>query len=182
MGLVKDYLTSRTRPLTAAEVNDARLVYQRTIKFDRVMVADDLGARSAQWTEPSGGPMDLYILHMGPIGFASTDDPNMRAILIHELCHVWQGMNHIFSWGYVVGSLLNQAIYGLSAYDYTPGDLWGEYNVEQQAHIVEDWYRGGLRTDSPLYRYITGNIRCPVRSWFGETLTELAVGASAMDH
>ena len=23
---------------------------------------------------------------------------------------------------------------------YTPGDSWDSYNVEQQAHIVEDWH------------------------------------------
>ena len=180
MGLVKDYLTSKTRPLTTEEINDAKRVYQRTIKYELVSIADDLGAQQREWTEPTGGPMDLYVLHLGPLGFASTRDPEMRATLIHELCHVWQGVNHIFAWTYVVQSLVSQAVSGNSAYDYKPGDLWGEYNVEQQAHIVEDWYRSGLRTDSPLYRYIVGNVRCPVLSWIGETMTEFAVGASAI--
>ena len=180
MGLVIDYLTSRTRPLTTEEINDAKRVYQRTIKYALVSVADDLGAQQRPWTEPSGGSMDLYVLHLGPLGFASTGDPAMRALLIHELCHVWQGMNHVFAWSYVVDSLVNQAVRGASAYSYTPGDLWGEYNVEQQASIVEDWYSTGLRTDSPLYRYIVNNIRCPVQSWIGETLTGIGAGAAAI--
>ena len=180
MGLVKDYLTSRTRPLTTEEINDAKRVYQGTIKYPLVSIADDLGAQQRPWTEPSGGPMDLYVLHLGPLGFASTRDAATRATLIHELCHVWQGMNHIFAWSYVVDSLLNQAVSGDAAYDYKPGDLWGEYNVEQQAHIVEDWYTTGLRNDSPLYRYIVGNIRCPKLSWVGETLTEFGAAAAAI--
>lgn len=179
MGLITDYLTSSKRALTAEEILDAKRVYKNTIRYDHISIADDLGGGDRQWTEPSGGPMDLYVIHMGRNGFATTVDPDMRAILIHELCHVWQGVNHVCSWSYVVGSLSNQALYGSKAYDYKPGDLWGEYNFEQQAHIVEDWYRTGLQTSSPLYTYVSGNIWCPVRSWIGEIFTEIAAGAAA---
>jgi hypothetical protein len=173
-------LTSQKRLLTQEEIDDAKRVYQKTIKYGFVYIADDLGAGGREYTEPSGGKMDLYVIHLGSLGFASTIGPDIRATLIHELCHVWQGMHHVFSWSYVLGSLANQALSGSAAYDYTPGQHWGEYNVEQQASIVEDWYRDGLRTTSPLYRYIVGNIRCPIRSWFGETLIEIGSGAAAV--
>ncbi len=185
MGLITDYLTSGKRLLTDEEIQDARRVYQGTIKYGNVLIADDLGAGGREWTEPAGGPMQLFILHLGPLGFASTVEPSRRATLIHELCHVWQGTHHVFTWSYVAGSGIAQGLAKITqgttsaAYNYTPGDLWGEYNSEQQAHIVEDWYTDGLRTDSPLYRYIVGNIRCPIRSWFGEIFTEMGAGASA---
>jgi hypothetical protein len=165
LGIVTDYLTSRTRPLTTDEIEDAKRVYQRTIKYDFVKIADDLGGGGREYTEPSGGSLDTYIVHLGSTGYASTVDPNTRATLIHELCHVWQGMHHFIAWGYVVNSLLHQAVSGSDAYVYTPGKPWGMYNVEQQAQMVEDWYRSGLPNDGPLYKYITGNIRCPIRSW-----------------
>ena len=186
MGVIGDYLTSRERPLTDEEIEDAKRVYQGTIKYRRVSIANDLGVGGRKWTEPAGGKMDLYVIHMGPLGFAGTTDPDMRARLIHELCHVWQGMHHLSAWSYVVGSVVSQGLASVfegsvkAAYKYKPGDLWGEYNYEQQAHIVEDWYRAGLPTSGPLYPYIVGNIRCPIRSWIGETATEIGVGASAI--
>ena len=45
------------------------------------------------------------------------------------------------------------------AYRYTLGKRWGQYNVEQQASIVEDWFRKGRKTTDPRYRYIRDNIR-----------------------
>ncbi len=36
---------------------------------------------------------------------------------------------------------------------------WGSYNVEQQASIVEDWFKNGSREDDPRFRYIRDNIR-----------------------
>lgn len=178
MSLIWDFLTSKSRPLTQEEKDDASRVYKRTINYDFVVIADDLGLRSAAWTQPclNGG----YVLHMGPMGYASTASADQRATLIHELCHVWQGMNHLISFGYAVDSVISQATCGQAAYDYKPGSLWGEYNVEQQAMIVEDWYTGGLRTDSPLYTYITGNILCPFLSWIGETATQIGAGAAAI--
>jgi hypothetical protein len=181
MSLIWDYLTAKHRPLTQEEKDDATRVYLKTINYSLVIVADDLGFDNRKWTEPAGN--GGFVLHLGPMGYASTADSEMRATLIHELCHVWQGMNHLISWGYVADSAIQQGLCklaGCSAYAYKPGDLWGEYNVEQQAHIVEDWYRGGLRTDSPLFTYIAGNIRCPILSWFGETATEIGAGAAAI--
>jgi hypothetical protein len=175
MGIIGDYITARKRPLTGEEISDARRVYQGTIMYPLVAIADDLGARQAEWTEPTGGAMNAYIVHMGPLGYASTLDPDRRQTLIHELCHVWQGSHHVFAWGYVINSVIHQAASGAGAYSYDPANLrpWGEYNVEQQAKIVEDWYAGGLSTASPLYRYIVGNIRCPVKSWFKENMDEI---------
>ncbi|MGC2658558.1 MAG: hypothetical protein WA324_11430 [Bryobacteraceae bacterium] len=180
MGIVTDYLTSKTRDLTDDEIFEAKTVFKETIRYTHVSIADDIGAGDCQWTEPSGGPMDFYVIHMGRRGFASTADPYLRGVLIHELCHVWQGLHHLCSWSYVAGSHANRLLYGQKMYDYKAGDMWGEYNVEQQAHIVEDWYRTGRRTDSPLYRYVSGNIWCPVRSWFGVTATEIGASASAI--
>jgi hypothetical protein len=139
-----------------------------------VSIADDLGAGSREWTEPAGGPLDLYVIHLGRHGFKTTTDKKNRATLVHELCHVWQGMHHIFAWGYVAGSGLAQLISGDDAYNYKAlaeaGVPWSWFNVEQQAQLVEDWYKDGLKTTSPLYDYITGYIWHPRLSWLKEVL------------
>ena len=47
----------------------------------------------------------------------------------------------------------------LNAYEYESGKSWNEYNVEQQARIVEHWYVGGMKQDSELYPYVRDHIR-----------------------
>lgn len=127
-----------------------------TIQYEYVFIADDLGLGNRPWTEPS---MMFFILHLGPEAYANSD--GYKALLVHELTHVWQGQNGIFTSAYVANSAWHQAFSGSAAYKYKPGKNWSEYNVEQQAHIVEDWYVGGMSTGSPLYRYIRDIIRNP---------------------
>jgi hypothetical protein len=83
---------------------------------------------------------------------------------------MWQGQSHIISDSYMIDSLIAQAIKGDTAYDYKVGNVWSFYNVEQQAHLVEDWYQ--LEGRSPAgsrYPYVRDYIRHPRRSWLIET-------------
>jgi hypothetical protein len=90
------------------------------------------------------------------------------ATFIHEMTHVWQGQNHLIGPGYMLNSLFWQAISD-DAYRYTVGVPWGKYNVEQQAHLVEDWYALDAKSTASLrYPYIRDNILHPVRAWFKE--------------
>jgi hypothetical protein len=45
------------------------------------------------------------------------------------------------------------------AYDYKPGAPWGDYNVEQQALLVQDWFRNGMGQDDERFHYIADHIR-----------------------
>ena len=40
------------------------------------------------------------------------------------------------------------------AYAYSLGMDWGDYNVEQQASIVEDWYKRGRSSKDKAFPYI----------------------------
>jgi hypothetical protein len=102
-------------------------------------------------------------------------------VLLHELTHVWQAkqkvLKEIFFYEALPAVLKDE-------YEFTPGDQWDKYGTEQQASIVEAWalgatekqphHRGtscGQRTNfnvgarskftinSPLFRYINGNLR-----------------------
>jgi hypothetical protein len=181
-GLAKaglDIRNAKRRPITAAEIAEARTVFLDTVNYGRVQIADALGLGDRPFTllSPEMG-RDSYILFMGPIDFAAmTDWPT----LIHELTHVWQGQNHYISSGYMLNSAISQAIDGNAAYDYKPGEMWGEYNVEQQAHLVEDWYeKDGKSASSPRYYYIENCIRKPWRAWFSDVFGGIGAGAAAV--
>ena len=82
-----------------------------------------------------------------------------KGLLVHETAHVWQGKNSTLALSYVFNSCLNQCMRGGAAYNYTPGKNWSDYNVEQQASIVEDWFNNGKPTSGPLWGYIDNYVR-----------------------
>jgi hypothetical protein len=81
-----------------------------------------------------------------------------KDVLVHETAHVWQGHNSALPMAYVFSSIVNQC-FRSDAYGYSPGKNWKSYNAEQQASIVEDWFRSGESTSSSLYRYIANHVR-----------------------
>lgn len=105
-----------------------------------------------------------YLMNVGP-----SDYPDMArsdpALLVHETAHVWQGKNSTFALTYAIESALHQCsgiIGGTgrgTAYNYTAGRPWSSYNPEQQASIVEDWYRAGEPTSGSLWSYIRDKVR-----------------------
>lgn len=105
-----------------------------------------------------------YLINVGPAatGDLSVTDP---ALLVHETTHVWQGRNSFFAASYVVGSAVSQGAAALrgagtgGAYGYRPGQPWGDYNPEQQASIVESWYKAGMPTSGDLWPYIRDHVR-----------------------
>jgi hypothetical protein len=93
-------------------------------------------------------------------------------MVIHESTHVWQGIHSAFSWWYVFNSLYNQIKCGDHAYDVDEKNLktWSTYNVEQQAHLIEDWYSRGSLTTDVCYPFVRDNIR-PAKPWAQTALT-----------
>jgi len=77
----------------------------------------------------------------------ASSDPGL---LVHEMTHVWQGKNGATDENFMIESVLVQTTAGASAYDYTIGMRWGQYNPEQQASLVPRWYVDGQREDERL--------------------------------
>ncbi len=48
---------------------------------------------------------------------------------------------------------------GQDAYAYGLGSAWDDYNVEQQASIVEDWFAYGMNVSDPFYPFIQDTIQ-----------------------
>jgi hypothetical protein len=163
-----------SRLLNQSETDLARQVFEDQLPYNKIHLA------SYYLPNNDGVPVTLasvsslvpvrslrsYTIYFGPIVFKDgADVPGTRNTLIHELTHVWQGHHSLFAWEYMVDSLLAQGHAILTegdrnrAYDYKPGKPWDDYNVEQQANIVEDWFRNGMRADDELFVYITDHIR-----------------------
>jgi hypothetical protein len=117
------------------------------------------------------------------VNLAGAYDPDSTVadgpLLFHELTHVWQAEQRLLReiFFYDARVLLTE---GRSAYYFEPGQQWDDYNIEQQASIVEAWTRGATRRAenlptgsdrfddgarrpfaiaSPVFRYLNGNVR-----------------------
>jgi hypothetical protein len=132
---------------------------------------------------------DKYLINVGSMYsdhslYPSSYDTNRYeapgSLLIHESTHVWQGYNSAFSWWYVFNSLYNQYKCGDHAYDVDEGNLknWDTYNVEQQAHLIEDWFSRGSKPTDVCYPYVRDNIR-PGKPW-NPTLLQIAASPLTM--
>lgn len=124
-----------------------------------------------------------YIINVGPKYFANLlIDDDGKETLVHEMTHVWQSKHKLFALQTTLAAAAAQCT-GMAAsgdfggrsraYSYTvtsPLTPWGSFNPEQQAQIVEDWYRPfgvvkfgvaghGARKSSSLFPYISDYIR-----------------------
>jgi hypothetical protein len=163
-----------SRPLRKSEIEFARQVFQDRLPYKKVHLA------SYYLPGNDGVPVTLasvssiipvaalrnYTIYFGPEVFKEgADRPAVASTFIHELTHVWQGYHGTLGWEYMVTSMIAQGHAILTqgdrnrAYDYKPGKAWGDYNVEQQALLVQDWYRNGMREDDERYTYIANHIR-----------------------
>jgi hypothetical protein len=161
------------RPLRESEIGFARQVFESQLPYDRVRIASfylpgnhgvPVTLASASCLIPARS-MRRYTIYFGPEVFRDGADARDGDTFIHELTHVWQGYHGRLGWGYMVASMIAQGYAVVTrgdrdrAYDYEPGAAWRSYNVEQQALLVEDWFRRGMKTDDERYIYIAEHIR-----------------------
>ena len=167
----------QTRLLNQAEEAIARQVFENELPYKKIRLADYYlpGNKGVPVTLAAGAgllpflrSLTRYTIYFGPVAFADgADAPDFRNTLIHELTHVWQGHHSHFAWEYMVKSMLSQGHALLTtgdrnnAYTYKPGKSWDDYNVEQQASIVADWFADGMRGQDvdDRFTYIVNNIR-----------------------
>jgi hypothetical protein len=111
---------------------------------------------------------DKYLINVGgtqyrsmlPSAYDTQSKERAGSLLVHESTHVWQGVHSAFSWSYVFRSLYDQIRCGSHAYDVDEKHLrtWSSYGVEQQAHLVENWYSRGSSPADGNYPFIRDNI------------------------
>lgn len=148
-----------SRSLSSSEQTLATRVFGRTLpSWSTILIDDGLGLGDRPYT--IDGPPGLVMIHIGPIGYPDCTSKAMwmgrriDAQFIHEMTHVWQ-----YAKGYNVklGSIWAQT--GGSGYSFTLGQSWDDYNVEQQASIVEYWYATGMNVRATEFPYIDKVVR-----------------------
>ena len=107
-----------------------------------------------------------YLMNVG--ADYDTLGTSQQRLLVHETTHVWQGKNSTLALTYVFSSVINQGLYGGSAYSYTAGQPWRSYNAEQQA-LVPD--RANTRPSAGDADRSPHGWRCPHGTARGPTRT-----------
>ncbi|MCQ1535861.1 hypothetical protein FTO70_09255 [Methanosarcina sp. KYL-1] len=139
MDLLWQAIKFNTRKLTPIEEQEARSVFGDSINYRQVRIDESsLIARiGARIEGKSGmGVTTFHTINFNRKIYPAAGNPDMKW-LIHELTHVLQ-MEHAGS-QYLVEAIHAQATEG---YGYTPGAKphFRDYNREQQASIVADYY------------------------------------------
>jgi hypothetical protein len=148
----------------------AQFIFRDTLPDRSEIVLTNLGGEDGRaFTYPSTiGSVFVNLgnryVHNAPIPAGFT--------LFHELTHVWQAKQKAFSEVFLYDARVQ--LTENDPYLFTPGDQWRTYNIEQQASLVEAWTRGAasrgthgfdlnsrgkFTINSPVFRYINGNIR-----------------------
>ncbi len=132
-------------PLTSREIGVARPVFGESINYGdvRVVVTTVIAAPTTLGNNIRTPQRDME-----------------DWVLIHELTHIWQYQTQ--GTRYISDSACAQLRAAIAsgdrnaAYSYTPGQQSiYDYSAEQQASIVEDWFkRPALRDDEHYMRYL----------------------------
>lgn len=182
-------LSIQHRPMTGPERDFAKRVYGDTLPVDRIILTNLLGIGKRPFTIPSIGDAILVNLGAGfqdPVHYKGHGNPEKRddqapgQLFIHELAHTWQIENRTFLPGLICEAITSQITTlggNMDVYKYGPAGLaFSEFNPEQQASIVDDWFGGSGQQAStqfglpekmtmieddrnPYFRYIRDNIR-----------------------
>lgn len=177
-------IPTSARLMSSAEYSICEDVFGDTLPMRfRIIITNGAGASGRAFTIPTSlittilgtaatgfaGAIGGYLTSFINVGYVinvgrhyNSLASSKKNLLVHETAHVWQGANSTFSLSYVFNSCLHQCINSMtggSAYGYTAGKDWDDYNVEQQASIIEHWYASGKPTSGNLWGYIRDHVR-----------------------
>ena len=168
-----------TRSLKPKEIELAKDVFGYNMPdWGQIGITDGLGKGDTVWTHPreavpflsqstykyfinfgDASQLDLSVdgvslsTYVSGYGSDQVDD-----VFMHEMTHVWQYSREGASWVNIAARCVYAQNIG-AGYGFTPGDPWNDYNLEQQASIVETWNRRQRKEDDVLYPYIYYIIR-----------------------
>ena len=123
------------RYLNSRETAIAQKVFKDSLPWLRIQVTSESGADGSAYTLGR-------TIKVGPVGYSGMHlDIAGGQLLIHELTHVWQHEHLAHPASYICNAVASYVKYGRNrAYNYQPGLDWNNYNVEQQASLVADWW------------------------------------------
>jgi len=169
---------SRTRELTQEEYDWANTeVFDSALPArSQLVLTDTIGGGDRPFTFPR---FDGKItLNMGSEGYDNPRNYGLARgkkngeVLIHELTHSWQIAHSSMQVEFLADALASKLYEVMGdAYAYGASDKpYGDFNIEEQAEIVSDWFAGrnnhGVGTtmipkdeSSPYFKYIRDNVQ-----------------------
>jgi Putative peptidoglycan binding domain len=155
-----------SRWLWQDEKTELKNVYGASLDTNSLLISDVLDGQDyamtlagQNWNE--GGRWVYVICWSAAIFQKGAVTPNTRSSLIHEGAHCWQGQHGTHPTFYMARSVFSQLYEGIrdlvkvgewrgwsehrsKTYLFNWNEIgknWNEFNVEQQASIVESWYQ-----------------------------------------
>ncbi len=131
-----------SRPLTKGEAALAKTVFGDSIDYGAVTISDGkfAGFHPEGTAMAPNGNLYMYGCYADDYSHLTTRG---QSLFIHEMTHVWQYQNKILApIAEAVKLNLKHKFNYRAAYDYTlePGKDLTDYNMEQQASIVQDHF------------------------------------------
>ena len=132
------------RSLMAGEERIAREIYKNSINYSKVKIHDGkyfFGQPDDSGMTPRG---EIYASSGAYNADYSRENASTQGFFIHEMGHVWQYQNSILN--VIFSALLEQIEHGFDynkAYPYLldANKTLTDYDIEQQASILEDYFR-----------------------------------------
>ena len=149
-GAAVSSLLFKGRPLRPSEIAEARKVFGDTIPYEKITITNLEDDRGHPFATPCpDGTVLIGAKESGYNDYLATSD--LKHTLIHEMTHAWQSFNgglNVFSCEALemfVGqhTVARERVYEKYYFYYfgaSENRTWREFNVEQQAEIVADWY------------------------------------------
>ncbi|MCY7376231.1 MAG: hypothetical protein LH472_09710 [Pyrinomonadaceae bacterium] len=133
-----------SRDLTTGERRVARELYGSSINYSEVKIHDGkyfFGQPDNSGMTPNG---EIYASSGAYHADYSVENASTQGFLVHEMGHVWQYQNSILN--VIWSAILEQIEHGLDynkAYPYLldANKTLTDYDIEQQASILEDYFR-----------------------------------------
>ena len=148
------------RNLTQGEIALVRKIFKNSINYKNVKVHNEKYAffqPSRSGMTPNG---EIYIADIYKQDYSAANN-YLKAFFIHEMVHVWQYQLKILN---PVTAAIGESIKHLfdysKAYEYelVEGQDILDYNIEQQAAIIEDYYRINFANIKPYAGRMKNNI------------------------
>ncbi|MFN7114261.1 MAG: type IV secretion protein Rhs [Alphaproteobacteria bacterium] len=133
---------AKPRPLTAGETALARSVFGASIDYDRVTVTEGKFIAFQPYGTAMAPDGKLYMYGCYKDDYSGQND-GWKSHFIHEMTHVWQQQNGILNPVAEAVKLSVKFRFNYNAaYDYRleRGKDLLDYNMEQQASIVQDYF------------------------------------------
>ena len=160
------------REMSGDEEAFAEVVFGKNIlpPRERIILTNLSGIKTAAFVCPNVNGQILVNIgnaYDNPLTHVEPAYPSPGKLFIHELTHVLQVHRSQFTPGLVCQGIYNK----ISDADYAPGNLkdsLGDYNLEQQATVVDEWFAPSSRGPGgyapkhpahPFYRYIVEDVR-----------------------